>query len=120
SRLAIAGADNGQMRVSWRAPEGPCSGSPGMCARVLTSSHPPTQEAAARGRDAREIPDPCSPLLVGALWRRGVWYEAFCALSGPRENIEPTTEVYAIRPEIYYAEAFPTLVGCTPLGVAPA
>jgi hypothetical protein len=28
--------------------------------------------------------------------------------------------VYAIRPEIFYAEAFPVLAGCVPLGVAPA
>jgi hypothetical protein len=118
SRLSMAGAESGQMRVSWRATDGPCSTGEQHCARVLTTSHPPAQEVAARGSDAREIPVPCPELLVGALWRHGVWYEAFCAVEGPRA--EPVTEVYAIRPEIFYAEAFPVLVGCTPLGTAPA
>ena len=118
SRLSMAGAESGQMRVSWRATDGRCSTGEASCARVLTSSHPPTREAAARGSDAREVPVPCPELLVGALWRQGVWYESFCALEGL--HAEPVTEVYAIRPEIYYAEAFPVLAGCTPLGVAPA
>lgn len=118
SRLSLAGAENGQMRISWRATDGRCSSGEENCARVLTSSHPPSEEVAARGSDAREVPLPCPELLVGALWNRGVWYESFCALEGPRE--EPVTEVYAIRPEIFYAEAFPVLAGCMPLGVAPA
>jgi hypothetical protein len=118
SRLSMAGAEGGQMRVSWQAPEGPCSHGHGTCARVLTSSHPPAAEAAARGRDAREVPDPCPELLVGSSWSRGVWYEAFCALDRP--GGEPYTEVYAIRPEIFYAEAFPVLAGCTPVGVGAA
>jgi hypothetical protein len=121
SRLSMAGADNGQMRVSWRAPEGPCSNGSGTCARVLTSSHPPSEPVAARGSDAREVPMPCPELLVGALWRNNVWYESFCALEPDAEGTQaqPMTEVYAIRPEIFYAEAFPVLAGCTPLGVAP-
>ena len=118
SRLSLAGAENGQMRVSWRTTDGRCSSGQERCARVLTSSHPPSEEVAARGSDAREVPVPCPELLVGALWNRGVWYESFCALEGPRA--EPVTEVYAIRPEIFYAEAFPVLAGCMPLGVAPA
>jgi hypothetical protein len=118
SRLSIAGAESGQMRVSWRATDGRCSTGQEHCARVLTTSHPPAAETAARGTDAREVPVPCPELLVGALWRHGVWYESFCAVDGPRA--EPVTEVYAIRPEIFYAEAFPVLAGCTPLGVAPA
>jgi hypothetical protein len=28
--------------------------------------------------------------------------------------------VYAVRPEIFYAEALPSLRGCTPLGLAPS
>ncbi|HET8936088.1 MAG TPA: hypothetical protein VFN67_21730 [Polyangiales bacterium] len=134
SRLSMAAAESGQMRVSWRAPRGPCSNGPGQCARVLTSSHPPAENVAERGTDTREVPEPCPELLVGASWNRGVWYEAFCAMearppidgtaaadaasvtNGPRA--EPITEVYAIRPEIFYAEAFPVLVGCKPLGVA--
>jgi len=118
SRLSMAGAESGQMRVSWRATDDRCSTGEASCARVLTSSHPPAQEVAARGTDAREVPVPCPELLVGALWRRGVWYESFCALDGP--HAEPVTEVYAIRPEIFYAEAFPVLAGCMPLGIAPA
>lgn len=118
SGLSMAGAESGQMRVSWRATDGRCSTGQASCARVLTSSHPPAEEVAARGTDAREVPVPCPELLVGALWNRGVWYESFCALEGP--HAEPVTEVYAIRPEIFYAEAFPVLAGCTPLGVAPA
>lgn len=118
SRLSMAGAESGQMRVSWRATDDRCSTGQEHCARVLTTSHPPAAEAAARGMDVREVPVPCPELLVGALWRQGVWYEAFCAVEGPRA--EPVTEVYAIRPEIFYAEALPVLAGCTPLGVAPA
>jgi hypothetical protein len=118
SRLSMAGAESGQMRVSWRATDDRCSTGQEHCARVLTTSHPPAAETAARGTDAREVPVPCPELLVGALWRHGVWYESFCAVDGPRA--EPVTEVYAIRPEIFYAEAFPVLAGCTPLGVAPA
>jgi hypothetical protein len=117
SRLSMAAAESGQMRVSWRAPRGKCSNGPGQCARVLTSSHPPVENVAERGTDAREVPDPCAELLVGAMWNRGIWYEAFCALEGP--GAEPITEVYAIRPEIFYAEALPVLAGCTPFGVAP-
>jgi hypothetical protein len=83
---------------------------------VLTSSHPPAENVAERGTDTREVPEPCPELLVGASWNRGVWYEAFCAMQGPRA--ESITEVYAIRPEIFYAEAFPVLEGCMPLGVA--
>jgi hypothetical protein len=118
SRLSLAGAENGQMRISWRATDGRCSSGEDNCARVLTSSHPPAEQVAARGSDAREVPVPCPELLVGALWNRGVWYESFCALEGP--HAEPVTEVYAIRPEIFYAEAFPVLAGCMPLGVAPS
>jgi hypothetical protein len=118
SRLSMAGEESGQMRVSWRAPDARCSSGPESCARVLTSSHPPAEEVAARGSDVREVPLPCPGLVVGALFQRGVWYESFCAMEGPRT--EPVTEVYAIRPEIFYAEAFPVLAGCTPLGLARA
>lgn len=118
SGLSMAGAESGQMRVSWRATDDRCSTGEERCARVFTTSHPPAQEVAARGSDVREVPVPCPDLLVGSLWRQGIWYEAFCALDGPQA--EPVTEVYAIRPEIFYAEAFPVLAGCSPLGVAPA
>lgn len=117
SRLSMAAAESGQMRVSWRAPKAACSNDPGECARVLTSAHPPAENVAERGTDTREVPEPCPELLVGALWSRGVWYESFCAIQA---GAAPITEVYAIRPEIFYAEAFPVLAGCTPLGVAPA
>ena len=117
-QLSLAGAESGQMRVSWRATDGRCSTGQASCARVVSDAHPPAESAAARGKDIREVPVPCPQLLVGALWRRGVWYESFCALEGP--DARPMTEVYAIRPEIYYAEAFAVLAGCTPLGIAPA
>lgn len=118
SLVSLAAADNGQMRVSWRAPPAPCAGGPGTCAIVMTSAHPPAERAAERGADTREIPDPCPELLVGARWSHGVWYEAFCALEGP--DAQPLTEVYSIRPEIYYAEATAVLSGCRPLGMASA
>lgn len=118
SRLALAGGDNGRMRVAFRATPAPCTSGQGQCARVLSSPHPPPDSVAERGVDAREIPDPCPELLVGSLWSQGVWYEALCALEGPRAK--PVTEVYAVRPEIFYAEALPVLAGCLPLGMARA
>jgi hypothetical protein len=84
----------------------------------MTTGHPPSPHAAERGTDTREVPDPCPELLVGADWNQGVWYEGFCALDGAEAR--PITQVYAIRPEIFYAEALPVLAGCAPLGLAKA
>jgi hypothetical protein len=86
---------------------------------VVSQAHPPGSEAAQRGGgDTREVPFPCQHLMVGSTWNRGIWYDAFCALDGAEGRA--TTEVYSIRPEIFYAEAVPVLTGCEPLGLAPA
>ena len=118
AQLLLSGAETGQMRVAFWAPSARCTGQPGRCAQVISAPLPPAREAAARRSDAREVPHPCPRLLVGSAWSHGIWYDAFCALDA--EDGRATTEVYAVRPEIFYAEALPTLQGCTPLGVAPS
>lgn len=117
-RLLLSASETGQQRVAWRAPRGPCASEPRGCAMLVTQPHPPANEAAARRTDTREIPFPCARLLVGSTWSQGVWYDAFCALDG--EAGSATTQVYAIRPEIFYAEVVPVLRGCAPLGAAPS
>lgn len=119
SRLWLSGAESGQLRLAYRAPTAACAAEPSGCALLVSQAHPPGSEAAQRGGgDAREIPFPCEHLMVGSTWNRGVWYDAFCALDGAGGLA--TTEVYAIRPEIFYAEAIPVLSGCAPLGLAPS
>ena len=118
AQLLLSGAETGQVRVELWAPTAACTGQSGRCAQVIASPLPPAREAAARRTDGREVPHPCPRLLVGSAWNHGIWYDAFCALDA--EAGRPTTQVYAVRPEIFYAEALPTLQGCTPLGVAPS
>jgi hypothetical protein len=119
SRLWLSGAESGQLRLAYRAPKAPCSAEPNGCALVLSRAYPPNSEAAQRGDgDTREVPFPCDHLMVGSTWNRGIWYDAFCALESAGGRA--TTEVYAIRPEIFYAEAMPVLAGCTPLGLEPS
>jgi hypothetical protein len=119
SRLWLSGAESGQLRLAYRAPKAACDAAPSGCALVVSQAHPPGSEAAQRGGgDTREVPFPCERLMVGSTWNRGIWYDAFCALDGAAGRA--TTEVYAIRPEIFYAEATPVLAGCTPLGLAPS
>jgi hypothetical protein len=117
-RLLLSASETGQQRVHWRAPRGPCAGEAGGCAMLVTQPHPPAAEAAARTIDTREIPFPCPRLLVGSAWSQGVWYDAFCALDAQAGRA--TTQVYAIRPEIFYAEVVPVLSDCAPLGAAPS
>jgi hypothetical protein len=119
SRLWLSGAESGQLRLAYRAPKAACAAEPSGCTLLVSQAHPPGSEAAQRGGgDAREIPFPCEHLMVGSTWNRGTWYDAFCALDGAGGRA--TTEVYAIRPEIFYAEAMPVLAGCAPLGLAPS
>ncbi len=117
-RLSLSAAETGAMRVAFRAPVARCVGQSGDCAQLVTQAYPPLAGAAARVADAREIRTPCLRMLAGATWVSGTWYDAFCAL-GEQDAI-PTTQVYAIRPEISYAAAVPTLRECMPLGLSPA
>jgi hypothetical protein len=118
ARLLLSGAETGQLRVEFWAPSAGCTGQSGRCAQMIAAPLPPAREAAARRTDAREVPHPCPHLLVGSAWSRGIWYDAFCALD--TDGGQATTQVYAVRPEIFYAEVLPTLQGCTPLGIAPS
>jgi hypothetical protein len=118
SRLWLSASESGQLRVAWQAPRAACVGSHGTCAPVIAEPLPPAVDAASRRTDTREIPWPCERLLVGSTWTLGVWYDAFCALD--RTGQEPTTQVYAIRPEIFYAEAVAALTDCGALGVSPS
>ncbi len=115
-RLQMSGASTGQVRVAYRAPEAACVGEAGRCAQLVTQSLP---SGALRVADTREIATPCPRMLVGATVLAGTWYDGFCAVSGGASKSEPLTQVYAIRPEISYAEAVPVLAGCEPLGVSP-
>jgi hypothetical protein len=117
-RLWLVAADSGEMRVAWRAPPGRCSAEAGSCAQLISQPLAAGREAAGRHTDTREIPAPCPRLMVGAVWTAGVWYDAFCAFGGSPEIA--TTQVYSIRPEIFYAEVVPALPGCEPLGLAPS
>jgi hypothetical protein len=117
-RLLLSASETGQERVAWRAPRGPCASEARGCAMLVTQPHPPAGEVAARRTDTREIPFPCPRLLIGSTWSQGVWYDAFCALDA--EAGRATTQVYAIRPEIFYAEVVPVLSDCAPLGAAPS
>jgi hypothetical protein len=117
-RLSIVASESAQLRVSWQAPRAACAGQSESCAQLITEPFPPRSDAAGRRTDTREIPRPCPRLLVGSVWTLGVWYDAFCALEG--DAAQPISEVYAIRPEIFYAEAQPTLPDCEPLGVSPS
>jgi hypothetical protein len=125
-RLELVAAEGGQMRVAWQAPRAACVGESGSCAQLVSEPFPPALDAAGRRTDTREIPQPCQRMLVGSVWTQGVWYDAFCALSARRSASETdsaaqrVTQVYAIRPEIFYAEAEATLQDCEPLGVAPS
>jgi hypothetical protein len=121
-QLSLVASNEGRHRVSWSGLEGPCSGESARCAHVVSTPLPPahndSEPGAPRRLDTREIPQPCPRLLVGSLFKHGVWYDAFCAFDPARAG--PVTEVYAIKPEIFYAEASPVLHDCTPLGVAPS
>jgi hypothetical protein len=120
-QLWLTAADTGQMRLAWRGPSATCSAGSGTCAQLLSTAFPP-QDGAARRVDTREVPEmrkACSRLLVGTLWHQGIWYDAFCVVSMDAAQGQPSTEVYAIRPEIFYAEAMAVLEGCAPLGLAP-
>lgn len=117
-RLLLSASETGQQRVAWQAPRGACASDSRGCTMLVTQPHPPASEVAARRTDTREIPFPCPRLMVGSTWSHGVWYDAFCALDA--EHGRPTTTVYAIRPEIFYAEAVPVLSECDPLGAAPS
>jgi hypothetical protein len=118
SRLWLVAADSGEMRVAWHAPRGPCSAEAGSCAQLISQPLTAGREAANRRTDTREIPVPCARLMVGSIWTAGVWYDAFCALEGSPKIA--MTQVYSIRPEIFYAEVVPALPACEPLGVAPS
>jgi len=117
-QLLISGAETGQLRVMFRGPSAACTAQAGACAQVISTPLPRARQAAARRTDTREVPTACPQLLVGSAWNRGVWYDAFCALESAAGL--PTTEVYSVRPEIFYAEALPTLRSCTPIGLAPS
>jgi hypothetical protein len=117
-RLSLAAAESGPMRVSFRAPAARCVGQVGSCAQLVTQAHPAPASGPGRTADTREVLSPCPRMLAGALWVSGTWYDAFCALG--EQDALPTTQVYAIRPEISYAAAIPTLRECLPLGLAPA
>jgi hypothetical protein len=126
-RLELVGSESGQLRVTWHAPRAACAGESGSCAQLVSEPYPPAAQAAGRLTDTREIPQPCPRLLMGAVWTDGVWYDAFCALAAPSRAADYDvaagprfTHVYAIRPEISYAEADPTLQDCEPLGLAPS
>jgi hypothetical protein len=124
-RVELVAAEGGQLRVAWHAPRTACVGESGSCAQLLSEPYPPAAEAAGRRTDTREIPQPCPRLLMGAIWTDGVWYDAFCALAAAGAadyDVAGTrfTHVYAIRPEISYAEVDPTLQDCEPLGLAPS
>jgi hypothetical protein len=120
-RLWMVASESGQLRVAWHAPRVACAGEAGTCAQLVSEAHPPTIDAAGRRRDVREIPHPCRGLLVGSVWTQGVWYDAFCALEVTTAvDQHSTTQVYAIRPEIFYAEADPVLRDCEPLGLSPS
>jgi hypothetical protein len=118
ARLWLVAAESGQQRVAWHAPRAACTGEPGSCAQLVSEANPPAHDAAGRRGDVREIPQPCARLLVGSVWTQGVWYDAFCALDATGQHA--TTQVYAIRPEIFYAEASPALLDCEPLGMSPS
>jgi hypothetical protein len=117
-RLWLVASESGQLRVAWHAPRVACAGEAGSCAQLVSEAHPPAVDAAGRRSDVREIPQPCARLLVGSVWTQGVWYDAFCALDATDQR--STTQVYAIRPEIFYAEADPVLRDCEPLGLSPS
>jgi hypothetical protein len=120
-RLWMVASESGQLRVAWHAPRVACAGEAGTCAQLVSEAHPPAVEAAGRRTDVREIPHPCPRLLVGSVWTQGVWYDAFCALGvTTATDQQSTTHVYAIRPEIFYAEADPVLRDCEPLGLSPS
>jgi hypothetical protein len=117
TRLAMATSDDAHMRIALRTEVGPCVAQHGQCTHIVSLSHPGTEAAAERGTDTREVERPCPGLLSGALWANGVWYDAFCVLDAA--DARPVTQVFAVRPETYYAEVVPALPGCTPLGLAP-
>jgi len=116
-QLWLTAADTGQMRMAWRGPAATCSSGNGTCAQLLSTVFPP-QPGAPRRVDTREVPVACARLLLGTLWHQGTWYDAFCTVDV--EHSRPSTEVYAIRPEIFYAEAMAVLEGCAPVGLAPS
>lgn len=115
-RLMLSASPIGQMRMAFRAPDAACVGAPGRCAKLVTQAFP---VGAERPADAREMPTPCARMLVGAHALGDTWYDAFCAVTPRATEQAALTLVYAIRPEISYAEAVPVLEGCEPLGVAP-
>ena len=117
-RLSLVASESAQLRLSWHAPRAACAGQPESCAQLITEPFPTRSDAAGRRTDTREIPRPCPRLVIGSVWTLGVWFDAFCALEG--DAATPISEVYAIRPEIFYAEALPTLQDCEPLGVSPS
>lgn len=119
-QLWIAGADDERLRVAWQGQSAPCTSEHGPCAQLVSTQLPAPrpQSQGARHLDTREVPHPCPRLLLGSIWNRGVWYDAFCAREQP-DGVS-VTEVYAIRPEIFYAEVSPLLQDCAPLGIAPS
>jgi hypothetical protein len=114
ARLQLTASEPGQLRVGFREPDGACSAHVGRCARYLTRPLPDPRPADGRGVEGREIPVPCKRMVAGGIWVAGTWYDGVCA-----RTPESVTHVFAIRPEIAYAEAVPTLDRCEPLGVAP-
>lgn len=117
-QLWLAGAEDERLRVAFRGPEAPCTAERGSCTPIVSLQLPAPSGVPARHTDTREVPSACPRLLVGSLWSQGIWYDAFCAREAPEGSF--VTELYAIRPEIFYAEASPLLRDCAPSGIAPS
>lgn len=114
ARVQLSASETGQLRVGFREADARCSARAGLCSRYLTRPLPDPRPADGRGVEAREIPVPCERMIAGGVWVGGTWYDGVCAL-----DPGAATHVFAIRPEISYAEAVRTLEGCEPLGIAP-
>lgn len=114
ARVQLTASETGQLRVGFRQADAPCSARAGRCARYLTRPLPDPRPADGRGVEGREIPTPCDHMVGGGVWVGGTWYDAVCA-----RDPGAATHVFAIRPEISYAEAVRTLEDCEPLGISP-
>lgn len=114
ARVQLTASETGQFRVGFREADAACSARAGRCAHYLTRPLPGPRPADGRGVEAREIPRPCERMVGGGVWVGGTWYDAVCA-----RDPGAATHVFAIRPEISYAEAVRTLEDCEPLGISP-
>lgn len=108
-RVAVSG-DEDRLLVHHRTEEADCVASEGRCAMFARHG----LDGATGRPGPSEVREPCEPLVGGALFRAGTWYDAVCHLEGGA----PSTTIESVRPALSYAGPT-TFAGCVPVALAP-